>query len=183
MGRLPYATVRLARIGGREPIPLLSEVLTSWPELRLNVDCKSRAAMDPLVRVINEHQAWDRVCIASFSMWSPSRLRSRLGPRVATSYTSIGVAGLRLLPTQPLRWLAVGHAGVAAQVPATKGPLTIVTPAFVSAAHALGKHVHVWTVDDQDELNRVLDLGVDGIFTVRPDVLHVVYVSRGIWRD
>jgi glycerophosphoryl diester phosphodiesterase len=179
---LTFERLRGALVGGREPVPRLSEILTSWPELRLNVDCKDRRAVEPLARVIAEHRAWDRVCVASFSPWRLSRLRARLGPRVATSYSPPGVAALRLLPTAQLRRLAVGHTGLAAQVPEWAGPLPIVTAAFVARAHALRKRVHVWTVDEPVEMNRLLDLGVDGIITDRADVLRDVYSRRGIWR-
>jgi glycerophosphoryl diester phosphodiesterase len=181
VAELPYEQVRKARLGGREPIPQLHDVLTAWPDLRLNIDCKSPEAMEPLAKVIEEHGAWDRVCLASFSMRSLGRLRRRLGPRVATSYGKAGIAALRLLPAQPLRSLAVGHAGMAAQVPVSWGAIKVLTETFLERAHALGKHVHVWTVDDAMEMHLLLDLGVDGIFTDRPDVLRRVYEERGIW--
>jgi glycerophosphoryl diester phosphodiesterase len=183
VAELPYTTVQRARLGGREPIPQLSEVLTTWPELRLNIDCKAPQAIRPLIRTLEAHRAWDRVCLASFSVRSLSMLRHRLGPRVATSYGKPGVAALRFLPGRALRIAALGPGGLAAQVPPSYGPLTLVTPAVVERAHDLGKHLHVWTVDDADEMGRLLDLGVDGIFTDRPDVLRDVYRSRGQWYD
>ena len=182
VAHIPYERVRQARIGGREPVPLLSDILTSWPTLKVNIDCKGRGAVEPLCRLIAEHRAWDRVCLASFSPWRLSRLRARLGPRVATSYTPLGVGALRLLPTYRLRWLTTGRPGLAAQVPASAGPVQVVTREFVGRAHDLGKQVHVWTVDQRAEMNRLLDLGVDGIITDRTDVLRDVYVARGIWQ-
>jgi glycerophosphoryl diester phosphodiesterase len=178
---LTYDQVSRALIGGREALPLLHEVLTSWPELRLNVDAKSAGAIDPLVRVVTEHRAWHRVCLASFSPVRLRRIRSALGPRVATSYSALGVAGLRLLPTALARRVVAGE-GHAAQVPVRRGPLDVVTPAFVARAHELGKHVHVWTVDEPAEMRRLLDLGVDGIMTDRIDLLRDVLVARGSWR-
>jgi glycerophosphoryl diester phosphodiesterase len=57
----------------------------------------------------------------------------------------------------------------------------IVTPAFVATAHAAGCPVHVWTIDEPDEMHRLLDLGVDGIMTDRPSVLKQVLSQRGAW--
>ncbi len=67
------------------------------------------------------------------------------------------------------------------QVPVTQGRLTIVTERTVDRAHRRGLEVHVWTVDDPDEMHRLLDLGVDGIMTDRPAVLKDVLVDRGEW--
>jgi glycerophosphoryl diester phosphodiesterase len=58
----------------------------------------------------------------------------------------------------------------------------MVTGRFVETAHARGLEVHVWTIDDPDEMRGLLDLGVDGIMTDRPRVLKQVLVDRGEWR-
>lgn len=178
---LERAQLSRARIGGREPIPLLSDILTAWPEVRINIDAKSDAAVEPLARTIEEHRAWDRVCVASFSAGRLHRLRVRLGPRVATSYSALGVGGLRVLPGRLLRAVAASG-GVAAQVPPRRKRLEIVTPSFVDHAHELGKHVHVWTIDEPDEMHRLLDLGVDAIMTDRLDLLREVFEARGFWK-
>jgi glycerophosphoryl diester phosphodiesterase len=57
----------------------------------------------------------------------------------------------------------------------------VATPAFIRAAHRLGLEVHVWTVDDAAEVDRLLDLGVEGFVTDRPDVLRAVLQRRGSW--
>jgi glycerophosphoryl diester phosphodiesterase len=67
------------------------------------------------------------------------------------------------------------------QVPPRRGSLTIINRAFVRRAHAAGAQVHAWTIDEADEMDRLLDLGVDGIFTDRTDVLKDVLIARGQW--
>ncbi len=72
-------------------------------------------------------------------------------------------SGLARRPA-PLR-----HAAL--QVPTTVGDLTIVDETFVAAAHAAGLAVHVWTIEDEKEMERLARLGVDGIITDRPSAL------------
>ena len=67
------------------------------------------------------------------------------------------------------------------QVPVRHGRVPVVRPAFVRRCHAAGLPVHVWVVDEPAEIERLLDLGVDGIMTDRADVLAEVYARRGLW--
>jgi glycerophosphoryl diester phosphodiesterase len=180
---LTYGDLASVQIAGREAIPRLTDLFETWPDLRINIDAKSAAAVGLLARAIDEHQAWDRVCVASFSPVHLRQLRRLLGPRVATSYSVLGAAALRLLPTPLLRSLAVGHVAQVAQVPVRRGPFEVVTPAFIDHAHALGKHVHAWTINSPADMNRWLDLGVDALVTDRIDTLRDVYRARGIWTD
>ncbi|KQX75739.1 hypothetical protein ASD10_11470 [Aeromicrobium sp. Root472D3] len=69
------------------------------------------------------------------------------------------------------------------QVPARRGRLRVVTDGFVRKSHALGLQVHVWTIDEPDEMHALLDLGVDGLVTDRTDVLKDVLTARGVWKD
>jgi glycerophosphoryl diester phosphodiesterase len=66
-------------------------------------------------------------------------------------------------------------------VPPRAAAVPVVDRRFVERAHRLGMQVHVWTIDDPDEMNRLLDLGVDGIMTDELATLREVYASRGLW--
>jgi len=175
---LPWAELRQARIAGREPIPLLEEVLEAWPDLRLNIDPKVEAAAMPLADLLERTGSLHRVCLGSFSEARLHRLRARLGPGLATSCGPWGVLGLRLRGLG-LPWPA--PAGRCAQVPPSHHGIPVVVPGFLRAAHDLGMPVHVWTVDDAAEMERLLDLGVDGIMTDRPTLLRQVMRRRGLW--
>lgn len=182
IAELTYDELREERIGGTEPIPLLAELLAAWPDVCVNIDAKSAAAIPLLAAAISAHKAWDRVCVASFSARRLHNLRQTLDPRVATSYGVLGVAGLWALPGSTARRWVLGAGGAVAQVPVRRGIADIVTEGFLDRAHDLGKQVHVWTVDDADEMHRLLDMGVDAIMADRIDVLREVYQARGIWR-
>lgn len=168
------------RIGGIGRIPLLAELLTSFPEAYLNIDLKAPGTAAPLVELLRRTGAEHRVCVSSFS---PARIRAfrRLAPEVATGLSSLAVF---------LLWLGVpGVAGLirgqAAQVPQRfwGGRLGLVTPRFVQTAHRHGIRVHVWTINDAPVMDSLIDLGVDGIVTDQPDVLRAVLQQRGLWED
>ena len=171
---LPWSEVSAARVAGEAPIPQLSELLSAWPEVRVNIDCKSAAAVAPLVEVLRRANALDRVCVASFSDRRLRRLRKLLGPEACTA---LGPAAIAALRAGRLR----RSAAQCAQVPVSAGPLTVVTPGFVRRAHQLGIAVHVWTIDVPAEMRRLLDLGVDGIMTDRPTLLRDVLRERNEW--
>ncbi len=103
---------------------------------------------------------------------------------MATAAGPVGTAALRFAPG----WVsALLHSPAQVlQVPSAhtiRGrTFRLVTAGLVSAAHRLGKQVHVWTVDDPDEMTRLLDLGVDGIISDRIDTLRDMLTARGQWR-
>jgi glycerophosphoryl diester phosphodiesterase len=177
VGALPYATVRSARVEG-EPIPLLEDVLGTWPELRVHVDAKHAAAVPALVAAIDRTEAHDRVCIGAFSDRRVAGLRRLSGGRICTWMGRREILALRAaslgLPTPR------SPAGCT-QVPVRQGRLPLVDRRFVATAHRRGVGVHVWTIDDRAEMERLLDLGVDAILSDRPSLLKEVFVARGLW--
>lgn len=171
-----------ARLGGRESIPRMGDLLEALPEARFNIDIKADAAVDPILDLIESHGAVDRVCLASFSDERLQRVRARL-PHAASSMSPKEVARVKLGPTAAVRSFAARRGAVCAQVPHKRGPITVVTRRFVERIHALGMQVHVWTVDEPEEMNQLLDLGVDGLVSDRIDVLKDVLNARGQWKD
>jgi glycerophosphoryl diester phosphodiesterase len=175
ISELPWTEVQTALVDGVAPIPLLEDLLGTWPELRVNIDCKSDAAAPALVAALRRTQSIDRVCVGAFSDRRIRGLRSVLGSGLCSALGPAGVAALRFGRPRSM-------GGLTAQVPVKQGRLTVTDQRFIERAHALGIHVHVWTIDDAAEIDRLLDLGVDGIMTDRPMVLREVYERRGLWR-
>lgn len=176
ISELPWSEVATAMVDGKAPIPLLEDLFGTWPQARINIDCKSNAAVDALVAALRRTASLDRVCIGAFSDARLRRLRTIFGPSLCTSLGPTEVASLRFRGNTPVG----AHA---AQVPMKQGPVTIVDGQFVERAHRAGLQVHVWTIDDPAEMKRLLDLGVDGIMTDRPPVLREVFESRGLWHS
>ena len=174
-----FADLKRARIGGREPIPTLAELLEACPSARFNIDPKSDAAVGPLIDLLNAANAVDRVCVGAFSDRRIAAVRGALGSRLATSLGPREVAAL--VTAAALGRRAPRTSAVAAQVPVRFGRVTVLTPRLLEAAHRAGVEVHAWTIDEPAEMHRLLDLGVDAIMTDRPDLLREVLMSRGAW--
>ncbi|WP_326639278.1 glycerophosphodiester phosphodiesterase [Streptosporangium sp. NBC_01755] len=185
IAELPYRLVREARIGGVDEIPLMEDLLGSWPEARFNIDVKEAAAIAPLAETVRRTTAHDRICLTSFSEERLARARAAIGREVCSSLGPRGVAALRAAATTSGygRLLArLARAGVpCAQVPVGFRGLRITTPALVRTAHALGMQVHVWTVNDTVVMERLLDAGVDGLMTDNISGLRDVLEARGQW--
>jgi glycerophosphoryl diester phosphodiesterase len=176
---LLWKDVTRARVRGEEPVPLFEELLETFPEVRWNVDIKAEPAMHPLLNLIARANAWDRVCVGSFSEARVIRAQRLAGPRLATSYGTRGVLNLRLRS-----WgvpAALRRTAIAAQVPEAQSGIQVVDRRFVRLAHARGLQVHVWTVNEPGRMHRLLDLGVDGIMTDHIDTLREVMQERGVW--
>ena len=179
VGDLDWGQVRRALVDGTDPIVRLDELLEELPDTRINIDPKSDAAVGPLVEVLRRARAVDRVCVCSFSDRRTRRVRDQIGDSLCVGAGPRGIA--RLLAASA-RLPAPGPFDFhAAQVPVRSRGLTLVRPAVLAAAHRHGVAVHVWTIDEPAEMHRLLDMGVDGIMTDRPEVLRQVMIDRGHW--
>jgi glycerophosphoryl diester phosphodiesterase len=181
---MTFAEVSEARIHGIDPIPKLSELLAEFPDARFNVDVKSPTAVALLVSTIEDYDAYDRVCVASFGIRRLYELRRRLGWRVPSAASALGIGVNRFVPW--VTWALNTPAPVLQMplsIPVFGRQLTVVTPALVDAVHRAGKKVQIWTVDDSETMERLIDAGVDGIFTDRIDILKDVLIKRGLWAE
>ena len=168
---LPLSHVQAATLASGDHPMTLVEALRRWPDVRLNVDVKADDTVAPFLRAVDEADAWHRVCAAAFSSARLNRIRAQAGPQLATSLGPSEVA--RLAAGLPVR-----SPGCAAQVPARVGRAPLVTRRFVHRAHARGLQVHVWTVNDRAEMERLLDLGVDALISDRLTMLRDVLAGR-----
>jgi glycerophosphoryl diester phosphodiesterase len=158
-------------------VPTLEELLTRWDDVYLNIDAKADDTVAPLVALVSRLNALGRVCIGSFSDRRVARIRALARGRICSSMGQVATA-LAFAASRSGRM--PGFHADCLQVPQRWGRLRI-DRRFVIAAHRAGLPVHVWTVDDESEMELLLDLGVDGIMTDRPLVLKRVLESRGMW--
>lgn len=162
-------------------IATLREVLEEFPDVFLNLDIKQTApAVAPYEQLVadllREFERSDDVIVASFDDRSTDAFHA-IAPEIHTSCGTFMTTAI---------WQAVQDGNPlpethhkALQVPAAFGEIVVVDERFVEQAHAHGLAVHVWTIDDPDEMERLIDLGVDGVMTDCPSILEAILQRRG----
>ncbi len=157
-------------------ISTFREILEAFPTTRINVEIKDARAQESVRASIEEAGAWNRVLVAAGRRANRSRFAEFRGPVSASGeelrafYAAFRLRGLRLLRLSC----------DALQMPERYGGMRVLTPRLVRAAHERNLPIHVWTVDGVSDMRRLLEWGVDGIVTDRPDRLaRLLYELRG----
>jgi glycerophosphoryl diester phosphodiesterase len=152
-------------------VPTLEEVFTAFPGILMNIEIKQAqpAIVAPVCQLIRDHGMAVKVLVASFDDEIIKAFR-RTCPEVATT---AGEDEVRLLYGLSLVYLGglLSPAYEAVQVPEYSGNIHVLTQRFVDAAHGRNLQVHAWTINEVADMQRLLDLGVDGIITDYPDRL------------
>ena len=159
-------------------VPTLEEVVVAFPDVSFVVDLKTNDLVRPLTDLIRRLDLHERLIVGSFSDARLAQFRLASDNRVATS-TGASTSRSWLLASRLRR--GVSGDAMALQLPRTSRGLRVVDRRLVDAAHARGLQVHVWTVNNPVEMAELLDMGVDGLITDRPDLLKEVLLDRGQW--
>ena len=160
-------------------IPTLDEVLSEFAGQHMVIELKTAdaEAAQQLCGELRRHAHEERAIVAAFAPEALTNFRQAC-PEVATSASSAEMSKywiLHLLRLDVLSWPEFE----ALQVPETLGPLTIVDERFVDVSQGRGLPVQVWTIDDEETMGRLFDLGVQAIMTRRPDQLARLLAARG----
>jgi glycerophosphoryl diester phosphodiesterase len=162
-------------------IPTLEEVVALDPDVRVNLDIKQRQPplVDALWRQIDALGIHDRVLVGSEDLSCLRALRRLARGRVASSACmSEAFAFWLAVRTSASAWLPIEYDAL--QVPVSYHGLQVITPAFVRAAHQRGLQVHVWTIDEVEQMRALIELGVDGIVSNYPDRLAELVRELGL---
>ena len=159
-------------------IPTLDEVVTTFPAVKYNIEIKQvePSIAAPMCEALRRHGLTERTLVASFHATAMTEFRAAC-PEVATSMVESEIRPFFVLNTIFLGRLFTPP-GTAFQVPEYSGNLHVLTPRFVRGAHANNVAVHPWTIDDPADMERFLDMGVDGIITDRPDLMLELLARR-----
>ncbi|MEX3016442.1 glycerophosphodiester phosphodiesterase [Gymnodinialimonas hymeniacidonis] len=180
VAEMDWAEIATLRTAAGAEVPRLDEVLAAFPQTFFNIELKCLEVAAPLAEVISRADALDRVCVGAFDPKNTAAIRGMLGEGLCWSPAHAGVARLWAagwgVPVGRLPYPVV-------QVPTAFNGIPVVTGRVQRAAQKRGVKVQVWTVDDRAEMERLLDLGVDGIMSDRPSVLKEVLQARGAWHS
>jgi glycerophosphoryl diester phosphodiesterase len=163
----------------RYAVATLEEVATTFPGVLLNLDIKGTSPLvepyeELLAQELRRLDLSERVIVASFHDDAIQAFRV-FAPGVATSAATNETAAFYFSHLED----PVVPPAVAFQVPPRYGEIDVVTESFLEAAHAAGIAVHVWTINEEEEMARLIDLGVDGLVSDRPSVLAALLDTRG----
>ena len=163
-------------------VATLREVLEAFPDVFLNLDIKQTAPAvkpyeQPLADLLREFGRTDDVIVASF-LDAATDAFSAIAPEIDTSAGTLATTAFwqAVQGDEPVPDLVTRH--VALQVPPAAGGLTIIDERFVTRAHEAGLAVHVWTINEAEQMRELIDAGVDGVMTDRPSVLTEVLRER-----
>lgn len=162
---------QLQEISGSS-IPSLAQALEQLPQAKFNLDLKSGAAIGPTVEIIEQYSAHDRVLISSFSNRRRKKVLRKLSQPVATSASS--TVALSAWISHEL-FLGLGFAQLvknidAFQVPTKMFFVEFATAEFIDRVRKHNKEIHFWTINEQSQMQRLLELGAHGIVTDRVDL-------------
>ena len=178
---LVWDDVRELRVGG-EPVPRLAELLDAFPDARFTIDVKEPRALAPLAADIHDCRAAERVCLAGAADRVLAEARESFGLATALGWESLTRLALAARTGDRLSWARCRATRAQfAHVPLRLGRVPVFAERLVAMAADLGVRVLVWTVDDPALMHRLLDEGVDGVITDRPDLLREVLVARDAW--
>ena len=157
-------------------IPTFLETVSSWPNINFNIDPKSNKAAELLIDELETLDRLDRFCIGSFDTKRLNKIRSAFNNKLCTSMSTNEVINFYLL-----RFIGINSIKIPClQLPYYKSGFKVITAKLINDAHKFNKKVHAWTIDDPKQINELLDMGIDGIMTDRPNLLKLELAKRGI---
>ena len=181
IGRKTLAELQRLRISGRHEIPTLAATLRAFPDAFFSIDLKEERAVGYLARELLQTGAAHRVCVGGARASWLRRLRDQFGLELTTSLPWRDLATL-VAGTHARVGLPTGrHRGAFAHVPMRVGRLPVYGHRLITYARASDISIVVWTVNHPDQMHRLLDAGVAGIITDRPDLLREVLIARDEW--
>ena len=175
---LTLSEVKKAKIAGTDEIPLLSELLNSFTDCFFNIDCKVDETVQPLINLINNKDFINRVCIGSFSQKRINFIRKSLGKDVKTS---MGPAEVILSKFLSYTSLGYNFKSSYTSIPIRRYGIKLLEERNIKYLKSNNQKVIAWTINDEDQMKMLINIGIDGIMTDNLTLLKKVLIEENLW--
>jgi glycerophosphoryl diester phosphodiesterase len=175
---LTLSEIKKAKIAGTDEIPLLSELLNSFTDCFFNIDCKVDETVQPLINLINNKDFINRVCIGSFSQKRINFIRKSLGKEVKTS---MGPAEVILSKFLSYTSLGYNFKSSYTSIPIRRYGINLLDERNISYLKSNNQKVIAWTINDEDQMKMLINIGIDGIMTDNLTLLKKVLIEESLW--
>lgn len=175
---LTLSEIKKAKIAGTDEIPLLSELLNSFTDCFFNIDCKVDETVQPLINLINNKDFINRVCIGSFSQKRINFIRKSLGKDVKTS---MGPAEVILSKFLSYTSLGYNFKSSYTSIPIRRYGINLLEERNIKYLKSNNQKVIAWTINDEDQMKMLINIGIDGIMTDNLTLLKKVLIEESLW--
>jgi len=175
---LTLSEIKKAKIAGTDEIPLLSELLNSFTDCFFNIDCKVDETVQPLINLINNKDFINRVCIGSFSQKRINFIRKSLGKEVKTS---MGPAEVILSKFLSYTSLGYNFKSSYTSIPIRRYGIDLLDERNINYLKSNNQKVIAWTINDEDQMKMLINIGIDGIMTDNLTLLKKVLIEESLW--
>lgn len=156
INRSSLSDIRMRRLPKNETIPTIDEVLEELPDSYFNMDLKVSNMEEKVIKKIKSHNALDRICLGSFNSKTIKKINV-LEPKIITS--------MGLAQVVKYKFFNIKSNSKLIQIPVSWNGIKVITKGFIEKLHNDNLKVHVWTINKENEMQRLIDMGVDGIMT------------------
>lgn len=156
INRSSLSDIRMRRLPKNETIPTIDEVLEELPDSYFNMDLKVSNMEEKVLKKIKSHNALDRICLGSFNSKTIKKINV-LEPKIITS--------MGLAQVVKYKFFNIKSNSKLIQIPISWNGIKVITKRFIEKLHNDNFKVHVWTINKEKEMQRLIDMGVDGIMT------------------
>ena len=175
---LTLSEIKKAKIAGTDEIPLLSELLNSFTDCFFNIDCKVDETVQPLINLINNKDFINRVCIGSFSQKRINFIRKSLGKEVKTS---MGPAEVILSKFLSYTSLGYNFKSSYTSIPIRRYGINLLDERNINYLKSNNQKVIACTINDEDQMKMLINIGIDGIMTDNLTLLKKVLIEESLW--
>ena len=175
---LTLKEIKKAKIGGSEEIPLLSELLISFPNCFFNIDCKVDETVLPLINLLKNSEFLNRVCIGSFSQKRINFIRSSLGNDIKTS---MGPAEVILSKFLSFTSIGYNFKSSYTSIPIRRYGVNLLDKRNINYLKSNNQKVIAWTINEEDQMKKLINMGVNGIMTDNLSLLKRVLIEESLW--